>query len=102
MAGKTTFIKMLASNAILAQTVGFCLATAATVPRSTVMASIHGAHSVKSGKSHYFAEIETIDGFIRERAYGGIKMLAIDEPFSGTNTVERIAIARAVLESLGE
>lgn len=102
MAGKTTFIKMLASNAILAQTVGFCLASAATIPRSTVMASIHGAHSVNSGKSHYFAEIETIDRFIRNRARGGIKILAIDEPFSGTNTLERIAVASAVLESLSE
>lgn len=102
MAGKTTFIKMLASNAILAQTVGFCLASAATVPRSTVMASIYGAHSVKSGKSHYFAEIETIGGFILDRKRSGIQILAIDEPFNGTNTVERIAVARSVLESLGE
>jgi len=101
MAGKTTFIKMLSSNAILAQTVGFCLASAATIPCSTVMASIHGTHSVTSGKSHYFAEIEAIDSFIRNRARGGIKILAIDEPFSGTNTVERIAVAHAVLESLG-
>lgn len=101
MAGKTTFIKMLSSNAILAQTMGFCLAAAATIPRSTVMASIHGTHSVTSGKSHYFAEIEAIDSFIRDRARSGIKILAIDEPFSGTNTVERIAVARAVLESLG-
>jgi DNA mismatch repair ATPase MutS len=102
MAGKTTFIKMLANNAILAQTVGFCLASAATIPRSTIMASIHGAHSVNAGKSHYFAEIETIDRFIRDRKQGGIQILAIDEPFNGTNTVERIAVARSVLESLGE
>ncbi|HEX7369814.1 MAG TPA: hypothetical protein VF284_05945 [Rhodanobacteraceae bacterium] len=101
MAGKTTFIKMLASNALLAQTLGFCLATAATIPDSTVMASIHGAHSVASGKSHYFAEIEAIDGFIRSAAGDRIRILAIDEPFSGTNTIERIAVARAILEALG-
>ena len=100
MAGKTTFIKMLACNAILGQTVGFCLASAATIPRATVMASIHGPHSVASGKSHYFTEIETIDAFIRESTSGHIRILVIDEPFSGTNTVERIAVARAVLEAL--
>jgi hypothetical protein len=100
MAGKTTFIKMLACNAILGQTVGFCLASAATIPRATVMASIHGLHSVASGKSHYFTEIETIDGFIRESAPGRMRILVIDEPFSGTNTIERIAVARAVLEAL--
>lgn len=100
MAGKTTFIKMLASNAILGQTAGFCLASAATLPRSQVMASIHDAHSVASGKSHYFCEIEAIDGFIRNGAPGRLRIIAIDEPFSGTNTVERIAVARAVLETL--
>jgi hypothetical protein len=100
MAGKTTFIKMLACNAILGQTTGFCLASAATIPRATVMASIHGLHSVASGKSHYFAEIETIDAFIRDETAGRKRILVIDEPFSGTNTVERIAIARAVMEAL--
>ncbi|WIG55120.1 MAG: MutS-related protein, family 1 [Rhodanobacteraceae bacterium] len=100
MAGKTTFIKMLACNAILGQTVGFCLASAATIPRATVMASIHGLHSVASGKSHYFTEIETIDAFIRGGTAGRMRILVIDEPFSGTNTVERIAVARAVLEAL--
>ena len=100
MAGKTTFIKMLACNAILGQTVGFCLATAATIPRAAVMASIHGLHSVASGKSHYFTEIETIDAFVREGTPGRIRILVIDEPFSGTNTIERIAVARAVLEVL--
>ena len=100
MAGKTTFIKMLACNAILGQTVGFCLAAAATIPRAPVMASIHGLHSVASGKSHYFTEIETIDAFIRESTPGRMRILVIDEPFSGINTVERIAVARAVLEAL--
>jgi hypothetical protein len=100
MAGKTTFIKMLACNALLGQTVGFCLASAATIPRATVMASIHGLHSVASGKSHYFTEIETINAFIRGGTPGRNRILVIDEPFSGTNTVERIAVARAVLEAL--
>ena len=100
MAGKTTFIKMLACNAILGQTAGFCLGAAATIPQATVMASIHGLHSVASGKSHYFIEIETIDAFIRESTPGRSRILVIDEPFSGTNTVERIAVARAVLEAL--
>lgn len=101
MAGKTTFIKMLACNAILGQTLGFCLASSATIPRAAVLASIHGAHSVAWGKSHYFAEIEAIDGFIRRGGEDRIRIIALDEPFSGTNTVERIAVARAILETLG-
>ncbi len=101
MAGKTTFIKMLGVNVLLGQTLGFCLASRATIPRSRVMASIHADHSVASGKSHYFSEVETIRSFLAQQAQGGCTVFVIDELFSGTNTVERVAIARAVLESLG-
>lgn len=100
MAGKTTFIKTLAINTILGRTLGFCFAEVATLPAARVLASIHGLHSVDSGKSHYFAEIEAFDRFIAIANAGTPCLIAIDEPFSGTNTVERIAIARAVLEAL--
>ena len=100
MAGKTTFVKMLAINAILGRTAGFCLATRAVLPRLPVMAAIQGEQSVASGKSLYFAQIEAIRGFLAAGAGGGL--IVLDEPFSGTNTAERIAIAAAVLRALGE
>jgi DNA mismatch repair ATPase MutS len=100
MAGKTTFIKMAAINIVLGRTLGFCLAAKATIPRSSVMASIRGEHSVASRKSHYFAEIEAAHSFIETAARGDCRVFVIDELFSGTNTVERLAAARAVLESI--
>nr|WP_225561933.1 hypothetical protein [Rhodanobacter sp. DHB23] len=102
MAGKTTFVKMLAINAILGRTAGFCLAARAVLPRLPVMAAIHGEHSVAAGKSHYFAEIEAIRGFLDSETHHGGGLFVLDEPFSGTNTAERIAIAHAVLRALGE
>lgn len=100
MAGKTTFIKMLGINILFGRTMGFCLASKAIIPRASVMASIRGDHSVESGKSHYFSEIETIGLFIEKGRQGDLTVFVIDELFNGTNTVERIAAARAVLESL--
>lgn len=100
MAGKTTFIKMVGTNIILSRTLGICLASTATVPRSGVRASIRGEHSVESGKSHYFAEIEAILSFIESAKRDERSVFLIDELFSGTNTVERIAAARAVLQSI--
>jgi len=102
MAGKTTFVKMLAINAILGRTAGFCLATRAVLPRVPVVASIQGHHAVASGKSHYFAQIEAIRGFLDQAARNEGALIVLDEPFSGTNTVERVAIAKAVLQALGE
>ena len=100
MAGKTTFIKMVGTNIILGRTLGVCLASKATIPRSGVRASIRGEHSVESGKSHYFAEIEAILSFIESAKRGDASVFLIDELFSGTNTVERIAAACAVLQSI--
>jgi hypothetical protein len=100
MTGKTTFIKMVAMNVVLGHTLGICLADRATLPRSAVRALIHGDQSVESGKSRYFAEAEAICRFISESAAGTCRLFVLDEPFSGTNTVERIAVAKAVLRAI--
>lgn len=65
------------------------------------MASIRREHSVESGKSHYFGEVERLQTFIDYARQHRCRVFVIDELFSGTNTIERIAIARAVLEQLG-
>ncbi len=102
MTGKTTFIKMVAMNVILGHTLGVCLADRATLPRSPVRALIRGDQSVESGKSRYFAEAEAIRDFIEEAATGGCRIFILDEPFSGTNTVERVAVAKAVLRAISQ
>jgi hypothetical protein len=101
MTGKTTFIKMVAMNAVLGHTLGICLADRATLPRSPVRALIRGDQSVAEGKSRYFAEAQSIRDFIAEAATGACRIFILDEPFSGTNTVERIAVAKAVLRAIG-
>ncbi len=101
MTGKTTFIKMVAINVILGHTLGICLAERAKLPRSPVRALIRGEQSVAEGKSRYFAEAEAIREFIAESAAGACGVFILDEPFSGTNTVERIAIMKAVLRAIG-
>jgi DNA mismatch repair ATPase MutS len=100
MAGKTTFIKTVGLNLVLGQTLGLCFASAAVLPRSPAQAAIRGEHSVESGRSHYFAEVEAIRSFLEGARQGRCRVFLIDELLSGTNAVERIATARAVLESL--
>jgi hypothetical protein len=100
MAGKTTFIKMVGTNIILARTLGVCFAAAAVIPRAKVMASIRAEHSIESGKSHFFAELERILSFVNSAERDGREVFLIDELFRGTNTPERIAAGKAVLESL--
>jgi len=100
LAGKTTFVKMVAINLILGHTLGICLASSATLPRSGVMALIRGDQSVVSGKSHYAAEAAAIGEFVQRASTGECRIFIIDEPFSGTNTIERIAVVKAVLDAM--
>jgi MutS domain V len=101
MAGKTTFIKMVGTNIILGRTLGVCFAATAVVPRSNVMALIRAEHSIESGKSHFFAELERILSFVQRAERDDRVVFLIDELFRGTNTPERVAAGKAVLESLG-
>jgi hypothetical protein len=102
MAGKTTFIKMVGANIVLGRTVGVCFASSAVIPDAPVMAAIRTEHSIQSRKSHFFAEIERILAFVQIAKEVGRGVFLIDEPFRGTNTLERIAIAKAVLAEIGE
>jgi DNA mismatch repair ATPase MutS len=98
LAGKTTFIKTLGVNLILARTLFLCLAEKARFPLQIVKTSIRQEEKVVDGQSYYSRELEEIRGFL-ECAPGRF-MFLIDEIFRGTNTVERIAIAASTIRYL--
>jgi len=100
MTGKTTYLKTAGVNIVLGHTLGFCLARSATLPRSPVMVSVRSDQSVEAGKSGYSAEVEAIGEFVDRAAVGECRIFILDEPFRGTNTLERIAVAKAVLDAL--
>ena len=100
MSGKTTFIRALGVNAILAQSLGTAVATAWRAPMLHVMSSIGRSDSVLEGKSYYLAEVESIRSLIEQKGDGAQHLFLIDELFRGTNTSERVAGAYAVLEYL--
>jgi len=100
MAGKTTFIRTVAINLILARTLNLCLAKSATLPRATVHSAIRSEDMLSAGQSYFFAELDRIQEFTELSHGSGLRLFLIDEPFRGTNTVERIAISSAVLRYL--
>jgi hypothetical protein len=100
MAGKTTFIKTIGLNVILARTIFVCLAERASLPRRIVRSSIKLDEKVIDGNSYYSREIEQIREFLNcpEHRF----LFLIDEIFRGTNTIERIAIGAATLRYLNQ
>lgn len=98
MSGKTTFIKTLGVNIVLAQTLYFCLAKSISSPRLIVKTSIRRNEELEEGKSYFFIEIEAIKDFIDVSNDNNKYLFLIDEIFRGTNTIERLASSTAVLK----
>lgn len=100
MAGKTTFIKTIGVNVIFSRTLWICHAVRAQIPIVDVLSSIKTEDGLVEGKSFYFSELERLNTFIEMAGKGRKCLFLIDEIYRGTNTVERIAGAAAVLQEL--
>ena len=98
--GKSTFIKALAVNAILAQTLGVCAARAFTLPRALAVSSMAVSDNLCAGDSYFVAELKSLRRLLACAQTGMPCLCFIDEILKGTNTVERIAASAAVLRHL--
>ena len=102
MSGKSTFIRTVGVNAVLAQTIHSCFAKAYQSPFFRIRASMGGGDSLLEGKSFYMDEVQTILGLVNSTQSPRQNLFLIDELFRGTNTIERIAAAKAILEHLNQ
>lgn len=100
MAGKTTFLKTMGVNAILAQTIHMAMAEAYQAPFLKVLSSIGREDNLVTGKSYYLAEVESILRLIEASKSDAVHLLILDEIFRGTNSIERLAAAAEVLDFL--
>ena len=97
--GKSTFIKAVAVNAILAQTIGLCRATALAMCRGRVMTAMAVRDNLLGGESYFVVEIQSLRRIL-EAMDGRMVYGFIDEILRGTNTIERIAASSAVLDAI--
>jgi len=99
MSGKTTFIRAIAINALLSQTINTSFATVYQAPPLKIFTSIDMTDDLGDNKSYFQAEALAVKNIVAQTiASKPINSLVIiDEIFRGTNTIERIAAAKAVL-----
>lgn len=99
--GKSTFLKAVAVNAILAQTVHTCCADRYRGGPVRVMTSMALRDDLAGKESYYIVEIRSLKRILDAAAQDGPKVLCfVDEVLRGTNTVERIAASTQILKSL--
>lgn len=99
--GKSTFLKTVAINGILSQTIGIACGESFRMSESLIYSSMALRDDLESNESYYIVEIKSLKRIL-DVAETGKKavMCFIDEVLRGTNTVERIAASSVILERL--
>jgi hypothetical protein len=95
--GKSTFLRMVGLNLVAARAFGFCYARQARMPALPVRASMQNEDSLLGGESLYMAELRRARELLDASTPG---ICLIDEVFRGTNHLESVSAACAVLEQL--
>lgn len=102
MSGKTTFIRTLAINSILAQTLHTCFAETYEAQFFKVYSSIRISDDLLENTSYYLQEVLTIKALIEAAVGDEPCLFVLDEIFKGTNTIERISGGKAILSYLNQ
>lgn len=102
--GKSTFLRTVAVNAVLAQTIHTCLARRYEAPCWRIYSSMALKDDLISGQSYYMVEIRSIKRIldqVRQADQDHCHVLCfVDEVLRGTNTVERIAASTQIMKVL--
>ncbi len=97
--GKSTFIKAVAVNGILAQTINTCTAKKYETRLALIITSMAVRDNISAGESYFITEIKSLKRIL-EKIQSTYCICIIDEILKGTNTIERIAASASVLSYL--
>ena len=100
--GKSTFLKNIAINTILAQTVCTCTCSKYRAPFMKVMTSMALRDDLSGGESYFMVEIRSLKRILDESKKPEPLLCIIDEVLRGTNTIERIAASSRILYNLAK
>ena len=100
MSGKTTLIRTIGVNSILAYMGANVLASSLELGRMRVVSSMRIVDSMKEEMSTFKAELVRISAIVRAGREGKPMLFLIDEIFRGTNSADRTSGAMTVLKIL--
>ncbi|HXO30578.1 MAG TPA: DNA mismatch repair protein MutS, partial [Thermoanaerobaculia bacterium] len=104
MSGKSTLLRAIGINAVLAQAGGPACAASLRLPPVRLATSILVEDSLAGGVSFFLAELLRIKGVVaaapEAEARGAVLLYLLDEVLRGTNSAERQIAVRRVLRHL--
>lgn len=100
--GKSTFLRAVAVNALLAQTVHTCAAVSYQAPCYRIFSSMSLKDDLAGGDSYYMVEIKAVKRILDQVGQKEKRpvLCFVDEVLRGTNTVERIAASTQIMKKL--
>ncbi len=98
--GKSTFLRTVGINLVAARAFGFCYAASATLAALPVHASMRSEDSLLNGESLYLAELRRAKELLAASRSDVPGIFLVDEIFRGTNHLESVSAAAAVLDEL--
>jgi hypothetical protein len=99
-AGKSTFLRMVGVNAVLAQIGAAVPAGEMTWSPVRLMTDVRIRDSLARNESYFLSEVRRLRRMVLDSQDSTPILGLIDEPFRGTNSQERIAASIALLEYL--
>ncbi|MCM1081915.1 MAG: DNA mismatch repair protein MutS [Clostridium sp.] len=102
MSGKTTFLRTIAINLVLAYIGAPVCAERLSAGRMKLFTSMRITDDIAGGISTFYAEILRIKAMAEFKKQKLPMMCLIDEIFKGTNSADRIVGAKHVITSLGD
>lgn len=100
MAGKSTLLRAIGLNAVLAQAGAPVRARTAAISALQVCAAFPPPDSLKDGRSRFLAEVERLSRAITWVRAGASILFLVDEILSGTSAQDRRAAAQGILPAL--
>lgn len=100
MSGKTTFMRTIGINMILASTGSYVCANEMCFSNMKLVTSMRIVDNLNEGISTFYAELKRIKKIVDDANKNNNTLFFIDEIFRGTNSVDRLKGAKGVLEKL--
>ena len=100
--GKSTFLKTIAVNALMAQSIHTCCADSYRACFYQIYSSMALKDNLQEQESYYIAEIKSLKRILNHSTERLPLLCCIDEVLRGTNTVERISASAQILKSLAK
>ena len=98
MSGKSTFMRTLATNILLSQSLSMSLCDEYSGSFFRIMSSLSLSDDVLSGTSYYLEECNSVLRILNSLDDEVPAFCIIDEIFKGTNPIERIAASKEILK----